>query len=72
MTKLLEKAFKEVSKLPELEQNVFAKRLLDELIAEKKWERLFANSEDILSKLGEEAIKEYQQGKTKLLNVSKL
>ncbi len=35
MTKLLEKAFEEASKLPEFEQNVLAKRLLDELTAEK-------------------------------------
>ena len=35
MTKLLVKAFEEASKLPELEQNAFAKRLLDELVAEK-------------------------------------
>ena len=47
MTKLLEKAFEEASKLPELEQNVLAKRLLDELTAEKKWDKAFASSEDI-------------------------
>ena len=35
MTKLMEKAFEEASKLPELEQNVLAKRLLDELTAER-------------------------------------
>jgi hypothetical protein len=69
MTKLLEKAFKEVSKLPELEQNVFAKHLLDELVAEKKWEKVFASSEDILSKLADEAINEHRQGKTKPLNI---
>lgn len=72
MTKLLEKVFKEASKLPELEQNVFAKRLLEELVSEKKWEKTFANSEDVLSKLANEAIKEYKQGKTELLSVSRL
>jgi len=35
MTKLLKKAFEEASKLPELEQNMLAKRLLNELVAEK-------------------------------------
>ncbi len=39
MTKLLEKAFEEASKLPEIEQNALAKRLLNELTAEKKWEK---------------------------------
>ncbi len=31
MTQLLEKAFKKVSALPEIEQNVIAKWLIDEL-----------------------------------------
>ncbi len=31
MTKLLEKAFKQAAKLPSVEQNALAKRLLDEL-----------------------------------------
>jgi hypothetical protein len=35
MTELLEKAFKKASKLPEMEQNVIAKWLIDELESEK-------------------------------------
>ncbi len=35
MTKLLEKAFEEASKLPEIEQNALAKELSNELKAEK-------------------------------------
>ena len=72
MTKLLEKAFEEASKLPELEQNVFAKRLLDELVSEKRWEKAFASSEDILSRLADEAIEEHKQGRTKPLNIDNL
>ena len=72
MTKLLEKAFEEASKLPELEQNVLAKRLLDELTAEKKWEKAFAGSEDILSRLADEAIEEHKQGRTKPLDIDAL
>ena len=72
MTKLLEKAFEEASKLPELEQNVLAKRLLDELVAEKNWEKAFAGSEDILSNLADEAIEEHRQGRTKQLDIDKL
>ena len=66
MTKLLEKAFKEASKLPHVEQNIFAKWLLDELASERKWEKLFAESEEILSKLADQALDEHAQGKTKL------
>ena len=36
MTKLLEKVFKEASKLPEVEQNALAKWVLEELEAEGK------------------------------------
>ena len=72
MTELLEKAFEEASKLPELEQNALAKRLLNELRAEKKWEKAFANSEDILSRLADEAIEEHKQGRTKPLDIDGL
>lgn len=72
MTKLLEKAFEEASKLPELEQNALAKQLLNELTAEKKWEKAFAGSEDILSSLADEAVKEHKQGKTKPLDIDSL
>jgi hypothetical protein len=72
MTQLLEKAFKRVSKLPEIEQNIMAKWLIDELKSEKKWEKLFAESEDILEKLADEALAELAQGKTKPLDIDKL
>lgn len=72
MTKLLEKAFKNASKLPEVEQNALAKWLLEELEAERKWERLFAESEDVLDRLADEAIEAHRQGKTKPLDIDNL
>jgi len=42
---------------------------LDELTAEKKWEKAFAGSEDILSRLASEAIEEHKQGRTKPLDI---
>ena len=72
MTKLLERAFKEASKLPEVEQNALAKWLMEELEAEEKWEKVFAASEDVLDKLANQALAEYKQGKTKPLNVKNL
>ena len=69
MAKLLEKAFNETSKLPELEQNAFAKWVMDELEAEAKWQETFASSEDILDKLADKALEEYKAGKSKILNV---
>ncbi len=67
MTTLLNKAFQEASKLPEVEQNAFGKWLLDELASEREWERLFAESEDVLSKLADEALQEHAEGKTRRL-----
>ena len=69
MTQLLEKAFEEASKLPEMEQNALARWLLDELVSEKKWEKVFAESADILDKLADEALAEHAEGKTKPLDI---
>ncbi|WLE97383.1 MAG: hypothetical protein QTN59_00825 [Candidatus Electrothrix communis] len=72
MTKLLEHAFQEASKLPDTQQNMIARLLLDELLAEKKWESLFAESEDFLANLADEALKEHRAGKTKPLDLDSL
>jgi hypothetical protein len=68
MTQLLEKAFSEAARLSELEQNVVARWLLLELASEKRWLETFADSEDLLSDLADEALAEHMQGKTKLLD----
>jgi hypothetical protein len=72
MTRLLERAFKEASKLPEVEQNALAKWVIEELEAEGKWEKAFAGSEDILDKLADEALAAHKQGKTNPLNIKAL
>jgi hypothetical protein len=72
MTKLLEKAFSEASKLPVLEQNALAKWVLEELEAESKWETAFAESEDVLDKLADEALAEYERGNTRPLRITEL
>ncbi len=72
MTKLLEKAFEEASRLPEIDQNAFAKWVLDELRSERIWEKSFANSEDILENLANEALREKREGKTTPLDLDSL
>jgi hypothetical protein len=72
MTKLLEKAFKDASKLPDIEQNVLAKWLLEELEAERKWDRAFAESETLLEQLADEEIEAHKRGKTTKLDFEKL
>jgi len=70
MTNLLRKAFGKVSKLPELEQNAFARWMLEELESEKRWEKAFAGSEDALGRFADEALREQAQKKTRLLKLS--
>ena len=70
MTKLLEKAFKAASKLPEMDQNALAKWVLDELISERAWSKSFAESEDVLEKLADEAITEKRRSKTAPLDLN--
>ena len=72
MTKLLEKAFTKASKLPNIEQNALAKWLMEELEAEKNWEQVFAESEDMLDMLANEAIVANRQGKTMPLDIGRL
>ena len=72
MTKLLDRAFQEASKLPEIVQNALAKWLMEEMEDEKKWETTFAETEDILEMLADEALLSDKQGKTEPLDVDKL
>jgi hypothetical protein len=67
MGKLLEKVMTEASKLPDQEQDAFAAFMLAELESERRWDDLFARSQDLLSRMAEEARQEYRAGLTKPL-----
>ena len=67
MTELLEKAFDEASKLDESQQDSFARWLLEELASERRWEKAFNDSQDLLSQLADEALAEHRADKTKQL-----
>ncbi len=67
MTKLLETAFEQVSKLPASDQDAVAAIVLEELASEQRWSKAFAKSQDALAKLAGEALAEYDAGKTKPL-----
>ena len=72
MTQLLEKAFSEASMLPELQQNILARWIIDELLAEKKWDLLFSETEDELAELADEALREHEQRRTQIMNLDEL
>ncbi len=67
MTRLLEKALSEVAKLNEPEQDALASILLEEIASEERWSKAFADSQDVLSSLADEALAEYAAGRTRPL-----
>lgn len=64
MTSMLEKALNEASKLPDIEQNALARWVLEEIESDRKWDAIFAESEDSLGVLAIEALSEEEQGNT--------
>ncbi|MBC6419251.1 MAG: hypothetical protein GDA44_10980 [Prochloron sp. SP5CPC1] len=65
MTQILEKAFAKASELPEQDQDAIAEIVLAELASEKRWNDLFAKSQDLLAELAQEALADHRAGKTK-------
>ena len=72
MSNLLQRAFKEASKLPEGEQDALGRILLEELASERRWEELFAGSHDLLAELADQALTEHRAGRTERLDPEKL
>jgi hypothetical protein len=70
MTELLQKAFAEAANLPEHEQDMLAKALLEDLAVEENWDKAFASSHEELATLADEALAEFEQGKTMPLEES--
>ena len=68
MTARLEQAFTELSKLSPKEQDALADGLLAELESERQWDKRFADSQDVLSKLAAEALAEHRGGETQELD----
>ena len=60
MTARLEQAFIEVSKLSPKEQDALAEWLLAELESERRWDKRFADTQDVLSNLASEALAEHR------------
>ena len=71
MTKALERAFREASKLSDEEQDALAESILTEVLGEDEWERSFSASADVLEKLADEALEEHRAGKTQPLKPGK-
>jgi hypothetical protein len=72
MTKALEEAFREASKLPEAEQDALAAAIRTAIEADKDWDKSFANSLDVLERLADETIGDHRAGRTKPVDPDKM
>jgi len=71
-TQLLERAFAEAAKLPDRDQDALAALVMEELESEKKWDDAFANSQDMLAQMAEQALVEHKESATRPLDVDTL
>ena len=71
MNQLLQKAFERAVKLPQAEQDRFARFLPAELESKREWSELSAHpeSKDLLERLADEALSEHRAGRTQPLAV---
>ncbi len=74
MTELLQQAFEQAAKLPQTQQDTFARFLLAELDAERRWAELLnrPESEDLLEQLADEAVAAHRAGRTQPLDAEAL
>ena len=70
MTVLLKKAFERAAKLPDGEQDEFARHIIAELESEERWSELFNRPESpgLLSRMAEEALRAHRNGETRALD----
>lgn len=68
LTAVLREAFEKASALSPERQNALSAILLEEIAAEDRWQRSFAQSQEALSKLASEALDEDAQGHTRDMN----
>jgi hypothetical protein len=68
MTKALQKAFEAASRLPDREQEELAAAILEELAPDERWEVAFAESQSMLRRLADEALREHRAGQTEALD----
>jgi len=65
MTTLLQQAFEKASQLPADLQDQLAQDLLEDIAGELQWDTTLTHSEDLLEKLAEKALREFEAGRTR-------
>lgn len=72
MTELLEEAFAKAARLPDHEQDAFARWLMDELESERRWSRAFEASQGRLAELAREALEDDRADRTEPIDPERL
>ncbi len=67
MTKLLKELIDKLSKLSPERRDELAAFLLAEMEDEARWDKSFAESQDALAKLADDALEEHRRGETRPL-----
>jgi hypothetical protein len=65
MTTLLQQAFEKASQLPADLQDQLAQEVLEDIAGELQWDTTLAQSEELLEKLAEHALQEFEAGRTR-------
>ncbi|MCP9910877.1 hypothetical protein KBZ15_13360 [Cyanobium sp. BA20m-p-22] len=63
MTQALSTAVATAAQLPEEEQDALAAILLEEMESEERWSALFADSQNLLERMANETIQDFQAGR---------
>jgi hypothetical protein len=64
MTILLKQAFEKASQLPDDLQDQLAQEVLEDIAGELQWDTTLAQSGELLEKLAEQALREFEAGRT--------
>lgn len=72
MINKLQQVVEQLANLPDDEQERLADWLSAELESDRRWNDAFANSQDALAKLADEALAEFHAGNTEELDIDKL
>ena len=62
MTQALSAAVATAAQLPDEEQDALAAILLEEMESEERWSQLFADSQNLLERMANEAIQDFRAG----------
>jgi hypothetical protein len=68
MTKALKKACEAASRLPDREQEELAAAILEEIAADERWDSAFAESQSMLKRLADEAVREQRASRSEVLD----